>query len=97
MDTRSATRFGALRAAVWSGILAALAVLGLLLAFYQVVRDAVDQAALRRQAVALHANAAWRCQMAPGFHASQRCLGQLEAVRPGHRDPPGHDTVLAGR
>ena len=98
MDTRSATRFGALRAAVWSGILAALAVLGLLLAFYQVVLDVVDQAALRRQAMALHADTTWRCQEAqetPGHAASQHCLAKLENLSPGRLAVPDAVVLLA--
>jgi hypothetical protein len=51
-----------LRASLWPGVLAAVAGLGLLVAFHQVVQGAVDQAAGRRQAAALYADAGWRCR-----------------------------------
>ena len=51
-----------LRTSLWPGVLAALAGLGLLVAFHQVVQGAVDQAAGRRQAAALYADADWRCR-----------------------------------
>jgi len=54
-----------LRTTVWPALLAALLVVGLLVAFYQVVQGAVDQAMLRRQTAALHAEADWRCRTAP--------------------------------
>ena len=96
MDSRSATRSRGPRVAVWSGILAALAGLGLLLAFYQVVRGAVDQAALRRQSVVLQADATWRCQLAPPGHgASPHCLAKLESMPTGRGAVPGRVVLLA--
>lgn len=95
--TGSTTRLGALRATVWPGVFAALAGLGLLLAFYQVVRGAVDQGALRRQAAALYADASWRCQWASGLGASQRCLAQLDAAPQGRLQALGSVATLAGR
>jgi hypothetical protein len=48
---------------VWLGILATIAIVGLLLAFHHVVRGAVQQGELRRKATATHAEAAWRCNI----------------------------------
>ena len=95
MDSRRATRQRTLRGTLWPGILAALAGLGLLLAFYQVVRGAVDQAALRRQSVVLQADATWRCQLAPGHGASPHCLAKLASMPPGRGAVPGRVVLLA--
>ena len=57
----------ALRTAVWPAVFAALLAVGLLVAFHQVVQGAVDQAKLRRQTAALHAEADWRCRTAPAL------------------------------
>lgn len=64
----------------WTVILAALAIIGLLMAFYQVVRGVVMQAELRRQAIATHADATWRCKTLVGLRASEDCLMQLQAA-----------------
>ena len=95
MDSRSAARLRSPRSTVWLGILAALAGFGLLLAFYQVVRGAVDQAALRRQSVVLQADATWRCQLAPGHGASPHCLAKLESMPGGRGAVPGRVVLLA--
>ena len=95
MDSRRATRQRTLRGMLWPGILAALAGLGLLLAFYQVVRGAVDQAALRRQVVAHQADAIWRCQRAPDHGASQHCAAMLASLTPGRVAVPGRVVLLA--
>ena len=65
---------------VWPGLLATLAFLGLLLAFHQVVRGAVQQGELRRATTAAHAAATWRCAGlgAPGLR--ERCLAELNAA-----------------
>ena len=68
MNHRPSTKIAALRTTVWPGLLAALAALaciGLLSAFHQVVQGGVDQAALRQQTTALPADADWRCRVAP--------------------------------
>jgi hypothetical protein len=95
MDSRSATRRRTLRGTLWPAIVAALAGVGLLLAFYQVVRGAVDQAALRRQAVALQADALWRCPLAPGQGASPQCPVTLASMPPGRGAVPGRVVLLA--
>ena len=67
MNRPLSAQAAALRTAVWPGALAALLVVGLLVAFHQVVQGAVDQAMLRRQTAALHAEADWRCRTAPAL------------------------------
>jgi hypothetical protein len=65
MRRRSPTLAAGLRASLWLSTLAVLAGLGLLVAFHQVVQGVVDQAAGRRQAAALYADAGWRCRSMP--------------------------------
>ena len=70
----------AVRARVWPGILATLAILGMLLAFHQVVRGAVQQSELRHKAIAMQAEATWRCRAMSGLSASESCLLQLNSA-----------------
>lgn len=65
------------------GLLAAVAIVGLLLAFHQVVRGAVAQGESRRHAVAVHADATWRCEALRGIGQSQACLAQLNVSSAG--------------
>lgn len=60
--------------------LAVALLLGLLALFHQVMRDAVRQGDLRREATALHTLALFRCKDLPDRHARDRCLLQLPAV-----------------
>jgi len=71
----------ALRSPVWPAILASLMVVGLLLAFQQVVAQSVEQAELRRTATATQVNGVWRCRLLR--HAGNRdsCLTQLGVAR----------------
>ena len=64
-------------------ILAALIILGLLLAFHQVVSGAVLQSELRHKATAMKAQATWRCHSLRGLGASESCLLQLNPVARG--------------
>ncbi len=64
----------------WPGMLAAMTILGLLLAFHQVVSGAVLQGELRLQAVALHANATSRCNRMGNVRDNKTCLSQLAAL-----------------
>lgn len=64
------------RSPVGSGMLGALIILGMLLAFHQVVHGAVEQGALRIKASAVHAEATRRCNALPG-QAAINCLQQL--------------------
>lgn len=63
----------------WKGALAALMLLGLLLAFHQVVRSAVRQGELRREIAALHSAAAARCNELRGRLVRDSCLQKLSA------------------
>ncbi len=68
---------------LWAGILAALASAGLLVAFHQVVDEAVRQGELRRVATATHVEAMWRCNALGGRSAvaRQNCLLELNPTR----------------
>ena len=67
------------QAPVWPVILATLLILGMLLAFHQLVRGVVRQSELRHKAVALHAEATWRCNNLRGRDASGNCLLRINA------------------
>lgn len=62
--------------------LATVSVLGMLMAFHAVMRGAVEQARLRQQAMAAHAEATWQCKTLRGLHASGACLSQLNGAAP---------------
>ncbi|MDO8248729.1 MAG: hypothetical protein Q7T78_03285 [Rhodoferax sp.] len=68
------------RSPLWPGMLATMTVLGLLLAFYQVVSGAVQQGALRHKAAAMYSEATWRCNTLSGLRAREGCRSQLNAV-----------------
>ncbi|MFZ3081145.1 hypothetical protein [Rhodoferax ferrireducens] len=86
-----------LRSPVWSTILASLIILGLLLAFHQVVHEAVQQGELRHKAYALQAEATWRCKVLPARGASDSCLLQLSASADGRGLPSAQATQLASQ
>lgn len=77
----------AVRSPAWPTTIAALVVLFLLLAFYQVVRDAVHQGELLRMATATHSEAAWRCASLRGLRMRESCLAQMNA-------PPHDEATL---
>ncbi len=62
--------------------LLAVAALGLLLAFSQVVQGGVRQAKLQRQASAAHQDALWRCSTLVGA-SRLGCLQQARPLQPG--------------
>lgn len=66
-----------LQTPVWPTILGSLIILGMLLAFHQVVHEAVQQSELRHKTNALHAEATGRCKILRGRGASDGCLLQL--------------------
>lgn len=74
---------------VWRALLATLAVLGLLLAFQQVLRQAVAQGEQRRRANAALADATWLCKVQHQRQRREDCLAQLAAV-------PRDNASLAG-
>lgn len=65
----------------WQGIVSTLAILGLLVAFHQVVQGAVKQGQSHVKATALHAEANWRCNSLPDLREREACLVQLKADR----------------
>jgi hypothetical protein len=67
----------AVRAPAWPTTLAVLVVLFLLLAFHQVVRQAVHQGELLRMATATHSEAVWRCASLRGLRMRESCLQQM--------------------
>lgn len=75
--TFAAPRLQPLKPRVWPRALAALAALGLLLGFYFAVRAVEDQGERRRQAVAVHEDATWRCRALTGRVPRTSCLAQL--------------------
>lgn len=85
----------AARSPVWPGLLGALLIVGMLLAFHQVVHGAVQQGALRHKATAVHADATWRCNALPGQGASDNCLRQLNATVYGVTVAQAQTTLLA--
>jgi hypothetical protein len=68
------------RSPVWPGILAALAIIGMILIFHHIVRDAVQQAEARHRAITVHAEATWRCKALRVQPMRDSCLVQLNAV-----------------
>ncbi len=68
---------------LWTGMLAALTSAALLVAFHQVVDEAVRQGELRRMATATHVEAMWRCNALSGRSAAarQNCLLELNPTR----------------
>jgi hypothetical protein len=73
------------RSPIWPGLLAALIILGMLLAFHQVVVGAVQQGELRHKVSAMQAEAAWRCNSLRGLDAIGSCLLELNSTA--HGDP----------
>jgi len=73
----------AVHSQIWPMILAALIILGMLLAFHQVVSGAVLQSELRHKATAMKAQATWRCHSLRGLSASESCLLKLNPVARG--------------
>lgn len=75
-----------LRSPVFTAILGALMVLGLLLAFEQVVAQAVTQAEQRRSARDALDAAVWRCKQLRAAGDRGSCLVQVSVVQ--NLDPP---------
>jgi hypothetical protein len=66
------------RAEAVTMVLAAVALLGLLLAFHEVVRGAVVRGESRRAAVAAREVAAWRCTTLPAAPLRNDCRASLD-------------------
>lgn len=82
------------RSPVWPAFLATLTILGLLLSFHQVVREAVQQSELRLRASALHNEATWRCSAMSSQRASEGCRSQLKAYNASAVRPSNAQAVL---
>ncbi len=65
---------------LWLGALAAMAVVALLMAFQQVMRQAVLHGELRARSNALLSDATWRCNTLRGLSLRDACVAQLAAV-----------------
>lgn len=63
----------------WPLIAATLALLGMLLLFHYVVREALRQSESRHKEMALNAEAIWRCNSLQGREMSRTCLLQVNA------------------
>lgn len=70
----------AVHSPVWQALLGTVIIVGMLLAFHQVVHGAVQQGALRHKATAAHTEATWRCNALQGPAASGSCLLQLNTA-----------------
>lgn len=70
------------RARVWQVAFAAVALVGLLLAFHSVVRGAVTQGEQRRAAVAARELAVWRCSTVGKAALRSNCLAALGVQPP---------------
>jgi hypothetical protein len=60
-------------------ILGVIATFTILWAFYQVVSSSVDRGELRRQTMALHAEAVWHCSTLSHRGAGESCLRQVSS------------------
>ena len=60
----------------WVSLFAAIAIVGLLFAFQQVVHAAVEQADSKRISASADAHSAWLCKSAPTRAEQQGCLAQ---------------------
>ena len=61
-------------------LVALVVIVSLLLAFYQVVSGAVQQAEARRQAAAVEADATWRCNSQSAAPQRMSCLTRLRTA-----------------
>ncbi len=66
----------------WLSGVGALLLFGLLVLFHQVVRSAVQQGELRREATALHTAALFRCKALQERRTREACLQRLSAGPP---------------
>ena len=85
------------RSPVWPGIVGVLISLAMLLAFYQVVHDAVQQGATRLQAAAIRNEASWRCNKLPSQSTIESCLIQLDPMAYSARSLPDQTTLVSQR
>ncbi len=78
----------------WTLMLASLLIVGMLVAFHWVVRDATHAGELRRQATATQAIAMMRCNALPSWDISRTCMKELTSKAMAHASV-GFGTALA--
>ena len=83
-------------AALWPWVLALASIVGLLLAFHQVLREAVLQGDLHRKANAAYAEATWRCNSSRSASLREICMEQLAASTGREATPQNQSVVTAG-
>ena len=81
----AASRLPPLKPLRWPWAVVTVAAVGLLVGFYFAARAVETQGEHRRQAVAAHEEATWRCQALVGRLPRASCLAQLNA--PGDKVP----------
>jgi aspartate aminotransferase-like enzyme len=88
--------FIALHPPVWPAAIAASMVLGLLLAFQQVVAQGVEQAEQRHKVTAAQVDRTWRCKLLRGPASRDHCLAQIgTATAPMSPSPSSRLAALA--
>jgi len=75
-DRLAATK---VRPRLWPLLVAIVALVAVLLFFYQVVRGSMQQSGLRQEAQAQHAEALWRCNSLQGREVSGDCQQRVNA------------------
>ncbi len=78
----------------WTLMLASLLIVGMLVAFHWIVRDATQTGELRRQATAAQALAMMRCNALPSWDISRTCMKELNNKAMAHASI-GFGTALA--
>lgn len=73
------SRLPPLKPLVWPWGVVTVAAAGLLVGFYFAAREVEKQGERRRQSVAAHEEATWRCQALMGRLPRASCLAQLNA------------------
>jgi hypothetical protein len=66
----------------WAGVLALMAMLGLLAALHHVTRESVREGERRRVAAATYWQASWQCSQLPGPSRQKDCLARLHEEAP---------------
>jgi len=86
-----------MRSLAWPAVVAALIGIALLIAFQHVVRVGLQQGETRRQAVAMRADAEWRCKGLRLASARVDCLWQLDSSPRDAMPPPTEHAVAIPR
>ena len=89
------------RAPYWPGVVLSLVALVLLVSFYQVVSNSVQESEQRHKIAAVYDKASVRCKAVVGQSARDNCLSQIKvltanAASPSSWNTPGAATLVAG-